>query len=54
LQAIPIGTFEWGWFEQTYTAPANAVYFRARDLGLIDASSSGTGWLDQIEFIRVE
>ncbi|MDZ4199910.1 MAG: hypothetical protein U1E27_11580, partial [Kiritimatiellia bacterium] len=54
LQAIPVGTFDWGWFGQTYTAPTNAVYFQARDVGLIDASSSGTGWLDRIEFIRVE
>ncbi|MDZ4199906.1 MAG: hypothetical protein U1E27_11560, partial [Kiritimatiellia bacterium] len=55
LTTIPeAGTFDWGWFQRQYTAPSDAAYYRVRDAGLLDASSSGTGWLDRIEFIRVE
>ncbi|MFA7231403.1 MAG: LamG domain-containing protein, partial [Victivallaceae bacterium] len=45
---INTGSFDWTKFEKSYTAPSNAVYYRATAAGII-GSGSGEGWLDLIE-----
>lgn len=47
---IPTGTFDWTRYATTNTAPASAKYYRITAAGLIGTQSSGTGWLDQVEF----
>ncbi len=48
ISNISTGTFPWTKFEKYWTAPANAVYYRATAAGII-STGSGEGWLDLIE-----